>query len=86
VSCLPRDLVDHFDADLALLAVEGDAIRISDLKIDTEKYDITLDLEDTVATAAMPRAVVEEDPVEAEWEEIEWEEAGESEWEEKAAE
>jgi len=86
VSCLPRDLIDHFDADLTLLAVEGDAIRVSDLKINTEKYDITLDLEDTVATAAMPRAIVEEDPIEAEWAEAEWEEAKESEGEEKAAE
>jgi len=64
VSCLPRNLVDHFDADLALLKVEGDAIRVSDLGIDTEKFEISLNEDDTVATATMPRAVVEEETAE----------------------
>ena len=63
VSCLPRDLVDHFDVDLALLENEGDAIRFSDLKIDSEKYTHTYSDDDMLASATKPKIVVDEDPV-----------------------
>lgn len=66
VSCLPRNLVDHFDVNLELLKEEGDVIRVSDLAIDAEKYEHTLNPEDVVASATMPRAVVEEEASEEE--------------------
>jgi large subunit ribosomal protein L25 len=58
VKCLPSDLVDHFDVDLSLLAKEGDVIRVQDLKI-SQKYELTLHSEDVIATATLPRAMVE---------------------------
>ena len=61
VKCLPRNLVDHFDVDLALLKEVGDAIRISDLWIDSEKYELSVHDEDVVATASAPKVEVVED-------------------------
>jgi large subunit ribosomal protein L25 len=61
VTCLPRNLVAHFDVDLALLVAEGDVIRISDLKLDTEKYEISNNQEDAIASASAPKVVVEEE-------------------------
>lgn len=62
VRCLPRYLTDHFDVNLSLLKEAGDVIRISDLGLDSEKYDISWYEDDTViASATLPRAAVEED-------------------------
>ncbi len=67
VSCLPRDLVDHFDVDLSVIAAEGDSIKVGDIKIDSEKYEISANEDDTVVTCSAPRAAVEEEEtVEAE--------------------
>lgn len=63
VSCLPRNLTDHFDVDLSLLAEEGNVIRFSDIKIDTEKYEHSMNEDDVIASATMPKVVVDEDPV-----------------------
>ena len=52
VSCLPKDLVSSFDVDLTLLKKEEDVIRLSDLAIDTTKFDIhNLHAEDAIAVA-----------------------------------
>ncbi len=61
VKCLPRDLKDHFDVDLSVLKEEWDAIRFSDLGIDTEKYETHLHDEDTIVTCSAPKVVVEEE-------------------------
>ena len=61
VKCLPRNLVDHFDVDLSLLKEAGDTIRISDLALDAEKYEILGNQDDVIATATLPRAAVAED-------------------------
>jgi len=61
VKCLPRNLVDHFDVDLSLLAEAGDVIRVADLKLDSEKYELTGHDDDIIAAASLPRAAVEED-------------------------
>ncbi len=59
VKCRPRDLVDHFDVDISLLREAGDVIRVSDLWIDSTKYEIEgHHLEDVIASATLPRAVV----------------------------
>lgn len=60
VKCLPRNLVDHFDVNLDLLKEVGSMIKISDLGIDAEKYELTNDLEDVVAKVSAPRAEEEE--------------------------
>jgi len=52
VSCLPKDLVEGFDVDLSLLKKEEDVIKLSDLGIDTEKYEIHyLHSDDAIAVA-----------------------------------
>lgn len=52
VSCLPKDLVDHFDVDLTLLKEEEDVIKLSDLNIDTTKFDIHhIHSDDAIAVA-----------------------------------
>ena len=61
VKCLPRNLVDHFEADLSLLKEAGQFIRVSDLGIDPEKYELVADSEDVIASAITPRVEVVED-------------------------
>ena len=70
VKCRPRDLVDHFDVDISILKEAGDVIRLSDLALDAEKYEIEgHNLEDVIASATLPRAVVAADDGEVESEE-----------------
>lgn len=73
VKCLPKNLVNSFDVDLSSLEEFGDYIRISDLNIDLEKFELYNDIEDLVVTAAKPRKVSEEDSEESS-EETTWEE------------
>ncbi|PZM81885.1 50S ribosomal protein L25 [Candidatus Gracilibacteria bacterium] len=61
VKTLPRNLVDFFEVDLGRLEKVGDIIRISDLGIDTEKYDIINSLDDVVVLAFEPKKEVIED-------------------------
>lgn len=61
VKCLPRNLVDHFDVDITVLKEAGDMIRISDLKLDTEKYEILTSLDDVIVSATLPKAIVADD-------------------------
>ncbi len=85
VSVLPRNLVDSIDVDLSMLKNVWDMIRIKDLGIDTEKFEISNDLEDLVVMASEPKKVVIEEPSEEEGsekedsEEIKEEEAKEEE-------
>lgn len=65
VKCLPRNLVDHFDVDLSALAVAGDSIRVSDLGLDAEKYEVQANEDDVIASATLPRAVVAEEDEES---------------------
>ncbi len=86
VKCLPRNLVDHFDVDLWLLKEAGDFIRVSDLGIDPEKYEVLVWEDDVVASAIMPKIEVIEDTapemelpewVAEEWATEEWAEGNE---------
>lgn len=60
VKTLPKDLVDFFEVNLSKLEKAGDIIRISDLGIDSSKYEIHNNLEDVVALASEPRSAKEE--------------------------
>lgn len=52
ISCLPKDLVESFDVDLSLLKEAGDVIKLSDLGIDTNKFEIHhLHADDAIAVA-----------------------------------
>ena len=56
ISCLPKDLVESFDVDLSLLKKAEDVIKLSDLGIDTEKYEIHhLHDNDAIAVANKPK-------------------------------
>jgi large subunit ribosomal protein L25 len=82
VSCLPKDLPEYIEVDLAALDL-GESIHLSELKLPEGVELVALMQEDapdqTVVTINRPRAVVEEAPEgeEAEGEEIEGEEEGE---------
>ncbi len=63
VSCLPRDLTDSFDVDLAKLENIGDTLTIADLGLDTEKYELaaTISLEDVIASVSEAKVEVVSD-------------------------
>jgi large subunit ribosomal protein L25 len=60
ISCFPGDLPDSIEVDVSHLQI-GDHLRVSDLKIDTEKIEVLADPELLIATVVPPR--VEEEPV-----------------------
>lgn len=51
VRCEPKDLVDSFAVDMALLAAEGDSIKVSEIGIDEKKYTILTPMTDVIMTA-----------------------------------
>jgi len=65
VSCLPRDLTDSFDADLAKLVNVGDQLTIADLGLDTEIYELAANIHLDDVIASVSEAKVEEIPDEA---------------------
>jgi large subunit ribosomal protein L25 len=63
IKCLSKDLVDSFEVDLSSLKEFNDVIRVSDLKIDSSKFDIINKLEDIVVIASEPAVQKIEEPV-----------------------
>ncbi len=61
VKCLPKNLVDAFEADLAKLANLGDILHVKDLGIDEKKFDILSDMEGAIVSIHLPKGVSEED-------------------------
>jgi large subunit ribosomal protein L25 len=59
VKVLPKDLVDSFEVDLSRLENMGDSIRVSELNIDSKKFEILNNSEDVVVTASKPKKVEE---------------------------
>ncbi len=59
VKCLPRNLVDYFEVDLSELKEMWDSIRVADLKVDTEKFEILTGSDEIIVTAAKPAKVEE---------------------------
>lgn len=65
VKCLPEDLVDSFDVDISSLKKIDDVIRVSELNIDSSKYEILTKADDAVIRAvAVVDNVIEEEPIE----------------------
>jgi len=64
VRCLPKNLVDSFEVDLSKLVEFGDSIKVSDLHIDTEKFELITHEDDTIVTAQKPKTVVETEETE----------------------
>lgn len=74
VKCLPKNLVDSFEVDLSNLKEFGDSIRVSDITIDTEKFEVLTNLDDVIVMASKPKVVTETDDEEPSTEEAETEE------------
>ena len=52
--CLPSDLPEHVDVDVTPLGL-GQNLRVSDLKLDADKFQIVTDSETVIATVVAPR-------------------------------
>lgn len=65
--CLPKDLLDHLDVDVTPLGL-GQNVRVGDLQLDADKYQVVTDAETVIVTVVAPReeAVVAETPAEPE--------------------
>lgn len=61
VKCLPKNLVDVFEADLSKLLELGDIIHVKDLGIDTKKFDILSDLDLAIVSVHAPKGTKEEE-------------------------
>lgn len=59
VQCLPGDLVEEFELDVADLHV-GKTLRVRDVKVDAAKYKVLSDPDQVVAAVAAPRTEEEE--------------------------
>jgi hypothetical protein len=59
-------LVDSFEVDISKLEKVGDIIRVSDLGIDEEKYEIITNIDNVVVVASEPKKIELEEPVVAE--------------------
>lgn len=59
VKCLPNDLVDSFEVDLSKLKIIWDSIRVSELGINKEKYEILTNINDVVVSASTPAKMEE---------------------------
>ena len=76
VEALPTELPESIEVDLSGLAQIDDAIKVSDLKVDTSKVEVLTDSEQIVAAVAEPAK--EEEPLPVEGEEGAEGEAGEA--------
>ena len=63
VKCLPKNLVDAFEADLSKLENLGDIIHVRDLDIDMKKFDILSDLDGAIVSIHLPKGTQEEEVV-----------------------
>ena len=77
VKCLPKDLINSFEVDLRKLKNIWDSIRVSELIVDTEKFEILSNLNDILVSATAPAKIEEIEEEIIEWEkdeEIKWDE------------
>ena len=54
VRCLPGDLPEHIEVDVTPLGL-GQHLRVSDLKLDADKFQIVTDADAVIATVVAPR-------------------------------
>ena len=62
ISCLPKDLPEFIDVDLSTLEL-GHAVKVSDLKLPSGVTAVTHGKDPVVATAVVPKAIVETEEV-----------------------
>jgi len=61
IKCLPMNLVKEFEIDLSKLKEVWDSIRVSELEIDKDKYEILSNLDDMIVSVTKPAKVEEKD-------------------------
>lgn len=54
VRCLPGDLPEHIDVDVTSLGL-GQNLRVSDLNLDADKFQVVTDADAVIATVVAPR-------------------------------
>ena len=54
VRCLPRDLPEYIEVDVTPLVL-GHHLRVSDLKLDADKFQVVTDADAVIATVVAPR-------------------------------
>jgi len=85
VKCLPRFLVENFEVDLAKLVEMGDSVKVSDLGLNPEEYELLTNEDDILVVASQPAKMEDLDaPIEDPMAEMKAEEEGGSdaaEWE-----
>jgi len=59
VKCLPKNLVENFEVDLSALTEMWSSIRLSDLKIDSEKFELLTNESSIIVSATKPAKVEE---------------------------
>jgi large subunit ribosomal protein L25 len=60
VKCLPADIVDAFELDIASLDHMGKSLHVSDIKIDTKKFHVLSHAEEAVVSVHAPKKQKEE--------------------------
>lgn len=60
IKCLPKDLVDVFEVDIASLKEIDNIIHVRDMLIDVKKFDILSPLDGAIVSAHLPRGTKEE--------------------------
>jgi large subunit ribosomal protein L25 len=60
VKCLPADIVDAFELDVSGLAM-GHSLHVSDIKLDTKKYQVLAHAEESVVSMHAPKKQKDED-------------------------
>ncbi len=54
VKCLPRFLVENFEVDLSQLVSFGDSVKVSDLALNPEEYEVLSSDDDILVVATQP--------------------------------
>ena len=62
VKCLRADIPSNFSLDISSLVEFGNQLTVADLKLDLEKYEISLDPESVICSVSAPKVVAEETP------------------------
>lgn len=60
VKCLPTDIVDSFELDISSLDHAGKSLHVSDLSIDTKKYQVISHAEEAIVSVHAPKGAKEE--------------------------
>lgn len=63
VKCLAKDLVDSFEVDLSILNEIEDVFRVSDLKLDSKKYEVLTPENEVLVLIGKPKVHSEDEIV-----------------------